>query len=40
MGCDFDCYESNDKCIFHYDKKDWLTPRRKEWNIFGQRLDD
>jgi len=29
--CDFECYESNDMCIFHYDKKDWLTPDRGDW---------
>jgi len=31
--CEFECYESYDKCIFHYDKKDWLTPARQDWKV-------
>ena len=30
-NCNFECYESNETCIFHYDKKDWLTPARGDW---------
>lgn len=30
-GCDFECYENNDKCIFHCTKDNWFTPKRKIW---------
>jgi len=29
--CNFECYDSNNKCIFHYNKRDWLTPKTKVW---------
>ena len=29
--CNFERYENKDKCIFHHDKQDWLTPKTKQW---------
>ncbi len=30
-GCDFQCYDRSDFCIFHHDKQDWLTDVRRDW---------
>ncbi|WP_299881375.1 pentapeptide repeat-containing protein [uncultured Cocleimonas sp.] len=30
-GCNFEKFESQDKCIFHCSKEDWLTPSRRIW---------
>ncbi|MCB4748390.1 MAG: pentapeptide repeat-containing protein [Sulfurovum sp.] len=36
-GCGFECYENHDKCIFHYDKEDWLTPKTKVWKSDSEK---